>query len=113
LLDRRIACCALTSISRGPVAFSHRSIFALTPVLSVGGHAEHGYTLTRPDGLFDLAVNGGGRLLFHFEKTGFLAADAAPGWQRHERVVDVGLLEENKATSVVAANPDRGDAGGH
>ena len=36
------------------------------------GHGELGTTVTRADGMFDLAVNGGGTLTVAYEKDGFL-----------------------------------------
>ena len=35
-------------------------------------HGEYGETLTREDGMFDIAVNSGGQLTVCFEKTGYL-----------------------------------------
>ena len=40
----------------------------------VQGHPEYGHTRTRADGWFDLAVNGGGWLTLHYEKTGYASA---------------------------------------
>ena len=40
----------------------------------VHGHPEFGNTRTRADGWFDMAVNGGGWLTIHYEKTGYLSA---------------------------------------
>ena len=41
--------------------------------ISILHHTELGQTLTRVDGYFDLVVNGGGKLVVHFAKDGFLA----------------------------------------
>ena len=40
--------------------------------VSILGHPEYGYTLTRDDGMFDLAVNGGGLTTVKYAKEGFL-----------------------------------------
>ena len=40
----------------------------------VQGHPEYGHTRTRADGWFDLAVNGGGWLTLHYEKTDYASA---------------------------------------
>jgi RHS repeat-associated protein len=40
--------------------------------LTVHGRPELGHTLSRADGMFDLAVNGGGRLTVNYEKPGYL-----------------------------------------
>ena len=42
--------------------------------VTIVGHPELGSTLTREDGMFDLAVNGGGSLTVNFQKDGFLPA---------------------------------------
>lgn len=42
--------------------------------VTVQGHPEYGFTETREDGVFDLAVNGGGTLTVQYEKAGHLAA---------------------------------------
>ncbi len=73
--------------------------------ITVRGHAEFGYTLTRADGAFDLAVNGGSRLLLEYEKEGFLSVQRAtqPGWQRYAVVGEVGLIERSRDATVVQA----------
>ncbi len=43
--------------------------------VTVVDHPELGSTLTRADGGFDLAANGGGRLALRFERSGYLPAD--------------------------------------
>jgi hypothetical protein len=45
--------------------------------ITVLSHPEFGQTLTRADGAFDLAVNGGGQLTLHYTLDGFLAAQHA------------------------------------
>jgi hypothetical protein len=45
--------------------------------ISVLGHPEFGQTLSRADGMFDLAVNGGGELTLKYEKSGFLPSQRA------------------------------------
>jgi RHS repeat-associated protein len=42
--------------------------------LTVIGHAEFGQTLSRADGLFDMAVNGGTFLSVRYDRSGFLSA---------------------------------------
>jgi RHS repeat-associated protein len=42
--------------------------------VTIIGHPEFGSTLTREDGMFDLAVNGGGALTVNLQKDGFLPA---------------------------------------
>lgn len=71
--------------------------------ITVQGRPEFGSTLTRKDGMFDLAVNGGGQLTVQFQKNGFLLAQRqvmAP-WQNYIWLPDVILVElDAKVTSV-------------
>ncbi|HNQ78765.1 MAG TPA: hypothetical protein PKJ37_08470, partial [Acidobacteriota bacterium] len=50
--------------------------FAGEPVsgikITILNHQEFGWTLTRVDGMFDMAVNGGGQLVVSYEKEGYL-----------------------------------------
>jgi len=43
-------------------------------VVSILNHPEFGQTVTRTDGMFDMAVNGGGYLTVTYEKAGYLSA---------------------------------------
>jgi len=42
--------------------------------ITILNHPEFGQTLSRTDGMFDLAVNGGGYLTVNYRKTGYLPA---------------------------------------
>jgi hypothetical protein len=42
--------------------------------ISILGHAEYGQTLSRADGMFDLAVNGGGKLIVRYVRAGFFVS---------------------------------------
>ena len=42
--------------------------------VTVKDHPEFGYTLSREDGVWDLAANGGGDLTLEFDKVGFISA---------------------------------------
>jgi RHS repeat-associated protein len=57
-------------------------------------HPELGQTLTRADGGYDLAVNGGGPLTLTFERTGFVTAqrEVTAPWQDFAAVEDVVLV---------------------
>jgi hypothetical protein len=62
--------------------------------LTVLGRPGFGQTLSRTDGMFDMAVNGGGILIVHYEKAGFLPAQRpinAP-WQNFAFLPDVALI---------------------
>lgn len=63
--------------------------------VQVLGHPEFGQTLTRADGRYDLAVNGGGKLTLRFSKSGFFATQRplqAP-WRDYVVMDDVVLTE--------------------
>lgn len=62
--------------------------------VTVLSHPEFGQTLSRADGRFDLAVNGGGVLTVNYEKTGFLPVqrtETVP-WQDYCGVPDVVMM---------------------
>lgn len=63
--DHRVA------VLRGQVRT--RSGVSLSGVkITILHHPELGYTLTRTDGMFDMAVNGGGQLTINYRKEGYL-----------------------------------------
>jgi RHS repeat-associated protein len=68
----------------------------------VVGHAEYGQTLSRLDGYYDLAMNGGGPLTLEFEKAGYLKVQRTlrPKWQEWVMVDSVVMtpLDTNVAT---------------
>ncbi|HLB36951.1 MAG TPA: RHS repeat-associated core domain-containing protein [Gemmatimonadales bacterium] len=82
------------SVIRGRVL--DRSDAPLSGVsISVLNHPELGGTLSRVDGRFDLAVNGGGVLTLDYQKSGWLPAQRqvdAP-WQDYVIVDDVVLVQ--------------------
>jgi hypothetical protein len=55
-------------LSRGGVPISGVTV-------SISGHSELGSTTTRANGLFDMAVNGGGPVRVSFTKTGYLSVE--------------------------------------
>jgi len=63
--------------------------------ISVPRQPEIGWTLTREDGAFDLAVNGGGDVVVRMERDGFLPAEraAATRWSDYAWVPDVVLVQ--------------------
>src|SRR5262249_16667759 len=76
--------------------------------VSVVSHKEWGYTTTRPDGAFDLAVEGGSQLLVQFSRDGYLSAERGVqvAWQSYEALPDVGLIETSKAATQIAVKAD-------
>ncbi|HEX2204190.1 MAG TPA: RHS repeat-associated core domain-containing protein, partial [Longimicrobium sp.] len=70
----------------------------------VKGRPEFGQTLSRADGAFDLAVNGGEALTLTFDRAGFLPADrrVSPPWQGYAHAADVALVGLDPAVTTVA-----------
>lgn len=71
--------------------------------IGVVDHPELGQTLSRADGFFDLAVNGGGPLTLRYELEGFLPAQRsvdAP-WQAYAWLPEVTLLPYDAAVTQI------------
>lgn len=73
-------------------------------VVRIMDHPELGQTLSRADGWYDLAVNGGGGLNLVYEKEGYLPANrtVAPDWQEYVRAEDVALVALDPVVTEVA-----------
>lgn len=66
-------------------------------------HPEYGQTLSRVDGWFDMAVNGGGLLTINYQKTGYLPVQRqvnAP-WQDYINADDVIMLSRDPTVTAV------------
>lgn len=66
-------------------------------------HPELGSTLSRADGRYDLAINGGGVLTLNFEKTGYIPAQRqvnAP-WKDYVEVPDVALVGRDPQVTLI------------
>jgi len=72
-------------------------------LIRVLDHPEYGYTFSRPDGAYDVLVNGGGDVLLDFQKTGFLHAQrtAMTTWKNWRVLDDVHLLPFDTASTQV------------
>src|SRR6266516_424050 len=71
--------------------------------VTILGHPALGQTLSREDGGYDLAVNGGGRLTVSFVKDGYFPVQRATdvSWQDYTTLNDVILLQPDPAVTVV------------
>lgn len=71
--------------------------------ISVLAHPEFGQTLTRADGAFDLATNGGGQLMVHYEKNGLLPVQRAivAPWRDFAWLPDVVMIPFDSAATTV------------
>jgi RHS repeat-associated protein len=69
-------------------------------------HPEFGSTLSRADGMFDLAVNGGGLLTVQYQKEGFLPSQrqVQVPWQDYARLPEVVLLPLDSRVTAIALN---------
>jgi RHS repeat-associated protein len=72
--------------------------------ISILNHPEFGRTLSRGDGMFDLAVNGGGPLTVKYEKADFCPAQrqANAPWQDWVTVEDVVMIQMDPLVTSVA-----------
>ncbi len=71
--------------------------------VSVKDHPEFGQTLSRTDGGYDLAVNGGGFLSLDYKNTGYLPVQrqVSVPWQDYVVVEDVVMIpQDSKVTTV-------------
>jgi hypothetical protein len=71
--------------------------------ITVLDHAEFGRTLSRADGAFDLAVNGGGVLTVNHKRTGYLPVQRqvnAP-WQDYEMIDEVVMVPLDTAVTTI------------
>jgi len=74
--------------------------------ITILNHPEFGHTLSRADGAFDLAVNGGGVLTVNFTKAGYLPAQRqvnAP-WQDYVHVPEVVLIPLDTQVTHIQTN---------
>ncbi len=71
--------------------------------VTVLNHPEYGETLSRSDGMFDLAANGGGLLTINYEKEGYLTAQrqADVPWQDYVWLPDVALIPVDTEMTVI------------
>src|SRR5205823_4973226 len=62
-------------------------------------HAEFGETQTQADGMLDMVVNGGGRLVLDLEKSGYLPVQrhVTPDWNEFEVPEDIILTAVDPA----------------
>ena len=95
------------AVVRGKV--TTRSGGALPGVrITIVGRSEFGQTLSRADGMFDLAVNGGGTLTVRYEKAGFLPLQRQINvpWLDFALLPDVVLIQLDSRVTVIdlAAN---------
>jgi RHS repeat-associated protein len=71
--------------------------------ISILNHTEYGSTLSRADGVFDMAVNGGGYITVHYQKDGYMTVQRkvdAP-WQDYAWLPEIVMIPlDSKVTTV-------------
>jgi RHS repeat-associated protein len=72
--------------------------------ITIHDHPEYGQTLSRADGMFDLAVNGGERFTVDYAKSGFLPGQRAveTPWQDYTVVSDAALIPVDAQVTTIA-----------
>jgi RHS repeat-associated protein len=70
--------------------------------VTVSGHTEFGQTMTRDDGAFDLAVNGGGTYLVQFELDGYITGQrwVKVPWDDYAPPIELSLVAKQPSQSV-------------
>lgn len=71
--------------------------------ITIHGHAEFGSTVTRVDGTFDVAVNGGTQLTVEYSKDGYLPVQrfVTPPWKDYAVMDDVVLVPVDAVVTTV------------
>ena len=74
--------------------------------VSVLGQVSLGWTLSRVDGAFDVAVNGGGSIVLEYQKNGYLPAQREVGtrWKSFGHVDDVALIPLDAQVTTITAS---------
>jgi hypothetical protein len=69
--------------------------------ITILDHPEFGKTVSRADGMFDMAVNGGGTLTVNYDKTGYLPAQrlVTTPWRDYLWVADAALVPLDSAVT--------------
>jgi RHS repeat-associated protein len=71
--------------------------------ITIKDHPEYGQTLSRTDGVFDMAVNGGGQFVINYEKQDFLPVQryVKTGWRDYFWSDDVVMIKlDSKVTTI-------------
>lgn len=71
--------------------------------VTIHKNAQYGQTLSRSDGMYDMAVNGGGVLTVNYEKLGYLPVQrqVKPRWQDFAVLEDVVMIPLDDAVTTI------------
>ena len=74
--------------------------------ITILNHPEFGQTLSRVDGVFDMAVNGGGSLIVSYEKSGLIPVQRQMNvpWQEFALAPDVIMIPFDTRSTVIDAS---------
>src|SRR5688572_143512 len=74
--------------------------------ITIHAHPQFGQTLSRADGVFDLAVNGGGALTVNYQKAGFLPVQRQLNvpWQDYATLPDVVMIALDAQITTINLN---------
>jgi sugar lactone lactonase YvrE len=74
--------------------------------ITILNHSEYGHTYSRSDGMFDMAVNGGGYLTVNYEKAGYSSAQrqVKTPWQDYVWADEVRLVPYDTKVTTIAQN---------
>jgi RHS repeat-associated protein len=100
--------CQHVSVLRGYVLNRENSPLSGVAI-SILNHPEFGQTQSREDGMFDMAVNGGGQLTVNYNKDGYLPSQrkVQTPWQEYAWLPDVVLVEPDSAHTVDLGQTDQ------
>lgn len=93
------------AVLRGKVMNKSNTPLPLVKI-TVLDHPEFGQTMSRADGRFDMAVNGGGLLTVKYEKVGFLPVQRTENvpWQDYKGVPDLVMIGYDPAVTFIDLN---------
>jgi RHS repeat-associated protein len=77
--------------------------------ITILNHPEFGQTVSRADGMFDMAVNGGGILTVNYNKNGYLPVQrqVTASWQDYTLADDVVMIQmDNRVTPINLASTE-------
>ncbi len=97
--------CLQVSVVRGRVlSMAGQGLAGVTA--QILNHPEYGQTLTRTDGQYDLAVNGGSQLTLSLGRTGFISAQRTVSTQQQQSTVlpDVALVAYDSQVTTIDLN---------
>ncbi|CAN5531541.1 hypothetical protein BH09MYX1_BH09MYX1_21170 [soil metagenome] len=91
------------SVVRGRVFQADGVTPLVGATVKIVSHTEYGSTLTRTDGFYDLAVNGGDGVIIEVSKTGYLTSHrhATTRWHDYSVATDILLLARDTHTKVI------------